>query len=102
MQRSLLVFLRIFVPLFLGLSACAGNPPVQEMSDARQAIAAAEEADAGELAPQSLNEARRYLDEAQRQLQDEAFEPARMNAVRARNRAVRAIEVSQQVAQRTN
>jgi hypothetical protein len=74
------------------LAACATSPPVQEMSDARQAIAAAEAADAARLAPETLDAARRYLGEAERQLQQEAYGPARMNAVRAKNRAIAALE----------
>jgi len=74
------------------LAACATSPPVQEMSDARQAIAAAEAADAERLAPETLDAARRYLGEAERQLQQEAYGPARMNAVRAKNRAIAALE----------
>jgi hypothetical protein len=65
------------------------------MSDARQAIAAAEQANAEGFAPDSLNEARRYLVEAEQQIRQQAYGPARMNAVRAKNRAVQALETSQ-------
>ena len=58
------------------------------MSDARQAIAAAEAADAQRLAPESLDAARNYLVEAERFLQEESYGLARTNAVRARNRAM--------------
>jgi hypothetical protein len=68
------------------------------MSDARQAIAAAEAADAARLAPETLDAARRYLGEAERQLQQEAYGPARMNAVRAKNRARAALESIQKSA----
>ena len=47
------------------LSACATAPPVQEMSDARQAIAAAREAGAGEFAPNELLKAEALLDGAE-------------------------------------
>ena len=77
------------------LVGCVTSPPVQEMSDARQAISAAEAADAGRLAPESLTEARRYLEEAERQLQDEAYGSARFNAVRAKNRALAALRASE-------
>ena len=40
----------------MGLCACAGAP-VQEMSNARQAIKAARDAGADKTAPQTLNEA---------------------------------------------
>jgi hypothetical protein len=64
------------------------------MSDARQAISAAEQANASRLAPEPLGDARRLLAEAERQLQQEAYGPARMNAVRAKNRAAQALSQS--------
>ena len=51
--------MRALLPLLL-LTACAG-PPVQEMSDARQALQAAEQADAHKKAPESYRAARRLL-----------------------------------------
>ena len=80
--------------LTIAVAACT-TPPVQEMSDARQAIAAAEQASAGKVAPESLNDARRFLSDAERQIQEEAYGPARMNAVRAKNRAGQALRASQ-------
>lgn len=77
------------------LAACVTAPPVQEMSDARQAITAAEQADAGRVAGDTLADARRFLAEAERQIQAEAYGPARMNAVRAKNRAVSALRSTQ-------
>ena len=77
------------------LIGCATSPPVQEMSDARQAIAAAEDADAASLAPTPLEEARRYLSEAEAQIRTRAFGLARTNAIRARNSAVDALQASQ-------
>ena len=79
-------------------SACVTAPPVQEMSDARQAIRAAEEADAARLATDTLADAHRFLAEAERQLQQQAYGPARLNAVRARNRATQALRSSQEAA----
>lgn len=73
------------------LAGCITSPPVQEMSDARQAIAAAEAADAQRLAPESLDAAREYLVEAERFLQQESYGAARTNAVRAKNRAMAAL-----------
>ena len=79
----------------LMVAGCVTAPQVQEMSDARQAIMAAEEADAARLAADTLSEARRFLAEAERQIQEEAYGPARMNAVRAKNRAGQALRSSQ-------
>lgn len=83
----------------LALTACATAPPVQEMSDARQAIAAAVEADAESLAPRPLADARRFIAQAERQIREEAYGPARANAVRAKNRAVRALQDAQSAAE---
>lgn len=77
-------------------------PPVQEMSDARQAISAAEQANASRLAPEPLGDARRFLAEAERQIQQQAYGPARMNAVRAKNRAAQALASSQPAADGRN
>ena len=77
------------------MTACATTPPVQEMSDARQAISAAEQAAAAERAPDVLSEARRLLAEAEQQIRAEAYGLARANALRARNRAVQALELAQ-------
>lgn len=79
---------------------CVTSPPVQEMSDARQAISAAEQADAARFAPDTLGDARRYLETAEQQLLEAAYGPARLNAVRARNRAVQALASSQSAAER--
>lgn len=73
------------------VAGCVSAPPVQEMSDARQAIRAAEQADAGRVAADTLDDARRFLAEAEQQIQDGAYGPARMNAVRAKNRATLAL-----------
>jgi hypothetical protein len=75
----------------LAVAGCVTAPPVQEMSDARQAIDAAQQADARGAAADTLADARRFLEEAERQIQEEAYGPARMNAVRAKNRATLAL-----------
>lgn len=75
----------------LVLAGCVTAPPVQEMSDARQAISAAEAAAVGRAAPESLADARRFLAEAEQQIQQQAYGPARFNAIRAKNRATVAL-----------
>ena len=62
------------------------------MSDARQAIASAADADAGTYAPGLLADAQRLLGSAEAQLQQEAYGRARSSALRAKNRARRALE----------
>lgn len=86
---------RRLAPVFLlaGLAACA-SAPVQEMSDARQAIHAAEEAGAGSHAPESLNAARRALQSAEQKLAREAYNGARNDAREARRRAAEALEAA--------
>jgi hypothetical protein len=79
----------------LAVAGCVTAPPVQEMSDARQAINAAEEANAERFAADSLSAARRFLAEAEQQIQQQAYGPARLNAVRAKNRAVLALRSSE-------
>ena len=85
MSRALLTLIALLA------GGCVTAPPVQEMSDARQAINAAEQADAARVAADTLADARRFLAEAEQQIQQQAYGPARMNAVRAKNRAVLAL-----------
>ncbi len=61
------VFVRwLCLTLFIGvLVGCATAPPVQEMSDARQAIAAAKEAGAGKLAVEQFGKAEVLLRNAE-------------------------------------
>jgi len=85
----------LIVLVALIAAGCATAPPVQEMSDARQAITAAEEADAARLAPVPLTDARRFLAQAETQIRNQFYTMARSNAVRAKNRAVDALNASQ-------
>lgn len=73
------------------LQACATAPPVQEMSDARQAIAAAREAGAAELAPATLLSAEESLAQAEQQLQNGIWWAARKSALNARESAFNAL-----------
>lgn len=98
LQQRTLMWLIAVVVLAVLAGACAVAPPVQEMSDARQAIMAAEEADAATLAPDRLSEARRFLAEAEEHLRQEAYGRARADAVRAKDRAVEALAQSQAAA----
>ncbi len=73
------------------LAACGTGPPVQEMSDARQAIAVAREAGAADRAPNDLRAAERYLESAQRNLSERAYDAAREDARRAKLKALDAL-----------
>jgi hypothetical protein len=94
--------LRYLAPTCFGvwlLVGCVATPPIQEMSDARQAIAAAEEAGADRFAPDEIGEARRFLQQAETDIEGEAFGLARTNALRAQDRAMRALIRSQDAAE---
>ncbi len=85
----------LVVALCMLLFACSAGPPVQEMSDARQAIAAAKEAGAENLAAEDLHAAEAFLDSAQRSLSERAYGSARRDATLAKEKARRALEVSE-------
>ena len=87
---------RLAAALLLGavLGACATAPPVQEMSDARQAIAAAREAGAEEHAAGQLNEAETRLHSAEDYLQSRRYWDARREAVGAKDKAIEALLTS--------
>lgn len=78
--------------LLLGyLNGCAVvRAPAQEMSDARQAIQAAREADAERLAPVPFSQAEHYLNKATEALQQENYDQARQAAIVAKEQAMRA------------
>jgi hypothetical protein len=75
------------------VAACA-SAPVQEMSDARQAIQAAEEAGAAQHAPEELEDAKALLSSAERKLQKAAYNGARNDAREARRRAAEALDAA--------
>ncbi len=77
------------------LSACAGVP-VQEMSDARQAVEAARQANAQTYAPEELQAAENLLQRAEEALTEGYYQQAREDAEAARERAVSAQAKSSQ------
>src|SRR5690606_1217032 len=79
-----------------GLSTwgCA-SAPVQEMSDARQAIKAAREAGAETVVPHKLSEAQQLLQRAEESLQRRAYRDARRNAIAAHDKAAEALGQAQ-------
>ncbi len=78
------------VALVVLLGGCAVMPPVQEMSDARQAIKAAHEARAEQYAPQKLRSAEDSMELATRTLEQGEYEAARMAASVAKALAIKA------------
>ena len=77
------------------LSAACLAPPVQEMSDARQAITAAEDAGAASHAPDSLSAARALLNSAEAKLRGHQYREARRAAMEAKARALQALKASE-------
>lgn len=85
-------FRLLLAAVLLGVAACAATgPPVQEMSDARQAIAAAREAGAATLDNEGLRNAELQLAEAEAQLQQRMYWDARRLAVDAKETAIAAL-----------
>lgn len=81
----------VYLALLLVITACGSGPPVQEMSDARQAIAVAKEAGAEDHAAEELRAAEQYLESAQRNLTERAYGDARRDALRAKLKALDAL-----------
>lgn len=81
-------YLLLSLPLIV--SACALAPPVQEMSDARQAIRAAREVHAEQHAPALLHSAERYLQQATEELDVGHYHEAREAALSAKEQAIEA------------
>jgi hypothetical protein len=81
--------------LLCALSACETAPPVQEMSDARQAIEVARQAGAEAHARAELYEALSLLQNAEDELSSEKFAQARRDAVMAKSKALEARERSE-------
>ena len=73
------------------LTGCA-TAPVQEMSDARQAIRAAQDAGAANAAAKPLSEAQQALNRAESLLNKRFFRSARRNAEEAHSKAVEALQ----------
>jgi hypothetical protein len=80
----------IALGLAVSLVACAGAP-VQEMSDGRQAITAAEQAGATQTAPAELDAAKRWMVAARRALRQGRYGQARTYAGHARRTALQAL-----------
>ncbi len=93
--QSIALFLGTFAVCLIGMTACETAPPVQEMSDARQAIAVAREASPDADAARELESAESYLESAERQLDQRNYSQARDDAIEAKARAMRALKMSE-------
>lgn len=80
--------------LGLALAGCAG-PPIQEMSNARQAVRAASHAGADKSAAEPLAEAQRLLKTAEAELNRGEYREAREHAEQARSKAMEARRIAE-------
>lgn len=87
---SLLTNARPVVMLLLLLIAACSAMPAQQMSDARQAIQAADQVNAQEKAPAEYQEARRLLDQAQAEIRMNNYRQAKRLADAAKKAALEA------------
>jgi hypothetical protein len=92
---------RILPPSLLALALLAGaamggcaGAPVQEMSNARQAVKAAERAGAPAVAPVLMSEAKQTLKSAESHLRRGDYRTARDEAELARSKAVEARRIA--------
>ena len=94
-SRQAAVALQLLV-LFATLvaSGCA-SAPVQEMSNARQTIRAAQDAGAAQYAPDSLNEAQSLLSQAETALHRHEYRSARRHAEEAHDKATEALHLAE-------
>jgi len=88
-------FPRVAVIVALLAVAACQTAPVQEMSDARQAISVAREADAQEHAAADLQAAIDYLRNAESLLSERKYDLARDEAVNAKSSALDALRRSE-------
>jgi len=86
----------LLLTALLSFTACETAPPVQEMSDARQAIAVAKEAGAEERAAFHLKAAEEYLESAEAALNEHSYSEARRDAKHAKMKALDALKASEQ------
>ncbi len=94
--RPILLVLAALFAAMLMATACETAPPVQEMSDARQAIAVAREAGAESHAAAELLAAEQYLDSAEKKLNEQQYAGARRDAIQAKLKAQNARELSEE------
>ncbi len=90
------------VVLLLLLPACMLKPPAQEMADARSAVKTASELPGhSDASDRYLQSAERALEEAAEAIRQEHYEHARSQALKARRDAQKAARIKQQKAQQS-
>lgn len=93
--RSFMPAVCLLASMLVVASGCEIAPPVQEMSDARQAIAVARDAGAETHAADELSEAVHYLETAEQRLNEESYAEARRAALAAKSKALTARRLSE-------
>ena len=78
--------------VLVALISCAALPPLQEMSNARQTIAVAKEFNDGTNNNKRILEAERLLARAERRIEVNLYEAARLDALRAQSEAIKYLE----------
>ncbi|MFV1983726.1 MAG: DUF4398 domain-containing protein [Thiohalomonadales bacterium] len=94
-KNKFIVTIALLFSTLMFLVSCAINPPVQEMSNARQAINAARDAQAEQYAKNKYNKAKELLEEARENLEDGDYYTARNLALEAKHKAIQARQDSQ-------
>lgn len=92
-MKIIKLFPRFLIPVVtaLMLFACTAAP-VQEMSDARQALQAARAAGAEDLAKSKFQDAKTHLEQAESMLEKGDYSHAKKNALEAKKKAIDARE----------
>jgi hypothetical protein len=87
-----------FIVVLVGVAClfgCSSGPPVQEMSDARQAIVAAQAAGATRTTSPEYAAAQAAISRAEAHLQAQEYTRARLAAVQAKHHAAEALAEAQ-------
>ena len=94
--RPILLVLAVLFATMIMATACETAPPVQEMSDARQAISVARQAGAESHAAAELLAAEQFLDSAEKKLNEQHYAGARRDAIQAKLKAQNARQLSEE------
>jgi len=86
-KRKHLFFVFTALALLLLLSACAGLPPTQEMSDARQALQAADDVEASQILSERMVRVEALVHDAEQNLSRHHYGLARQSALAAKDEA---------------
>ena len=93
--NRIIVTITILCSTMLFIVSCTANPPVQEMSDARQALNAARDAQAEHYAENKYKKAKELLEEARSNLEKGDYYTAKYLAIEAKHEATQARQDSQ-------